>query len=516
MARLVLLVELTGYTAAAVSQVYRFSRGSYATWPTDTPANTPYLRRVKDPGSLSRRVSTGSKGDLTVQVGYGLVTLTNKDGALDAIFASGTVSFRERLIRVLMVAEGAAYSTAQVLISAVIAQVELSRDEVAISIKDASYLLASPHLTATFAGTNVLPAGVEGTEDLKGKVKPALYGQCLKIPAPCNNTSKLIYFVSARPLLSVEGVYVGGVALTPGATYADQAAMEATAPAAGEYRAWLAGGMVRLGASPSWAVTVDATADSAANSTAAQLIKRLALDRSWPSGDISAADVTALDTANSAVCGVWIDDDRPTVDVMTFLAQSISAAWWPDRLGQIRMARRALPSGTAADVVATWRGVSVTQVMSGQDVPVGTARLRYARYHRAQGRSELAPPPTVTDADATDLGQEWRVASYSATPSPNPHARLLTIERDTALVSKAAAEAAAQYEQALYAGPRRTHECKSVQLLAASVLLLDLGAVIALRWPRYGFSNDTDSLRLVDGLTLYLANLSCDLTLWGE
>lgn len=510
---MILLIELTGYTDAGTSAVYRYSTAAYNTQPGDSPANTHYEPRVIDPGAISRKMTDLSRNSPRGEVGYGEIVLANGDGGLDTLFGDGVTSFRERQVRVLMVDADAAYSTAEVLLVAVIVQAELSRDTVSVSIKDGSYILASAHQTTVYAGTNSLPAGVEGVDDIKGKVKPMLYGKGLKIQPPCVNTSKLIYQISARALQSVDGVYDGGAALTAGATYADQAAMEATAPSAGQYRAWLAGGMIRLGSSLVYGLTVDATADTSGNSTAAQLIKTVALARGWPSGDISASDVAALDTANSSVLGIWVDDSRTTLDAMDLLAQSVGACYWVDRLGILRMARLDLPSGTSVETIAPWKFSSVAQVTSGQDVPAGTARIKYARYGQAQSRTELAG--TVTDADAADLAQEWRVSTYSATPSPNPHKRLQTIERDTALTSKANADTESQRLQELWAAPRRVHECTSVRLIEDNALNLDLNAVVGFRWDRYGFSLDTDTLRRVVGLTFYFRDLRCDLTLWG-
>jgi hypothetical protein len=50
-----------------------------------------------------------------------------------------------------------------------------------------------------------------------------------------------------------------GVALTRGADYPDQATMESTAPSAGQYRVWSAGGCFRLGSAPAGKITVDLT-----------------------------------------------------------------------------------------------------------------------------------------------------------------------------------------------------------------------------------------------------------------
>ncbi len=198
---------------------------------------------------------------------------------------------------------------------------------------------------------------------------------------------------------------------------------------------------------------------------------------------------------------------------MDLVAKSCGAVYWFDRLGVLRMRQLSLPGAAEAVAVAPWSAVRVTQVMSGEDVPTETVRIRYARYYATQGASEVAG--SVTEADKADLAQEWRVAEYSAAPSPNPHARLLTTERDTALISKTAADAEALRLHGLTAAPRRTHRAEGVQLTDSLLLSLDLMAVVELRWRRYGFDPVAGSPRRVLGITTYLRDLRADLTLWG-
>jgi hypothetical protein len=167
----------------------------------------------------------------------------------------------------------------------------------------------------------------------------------------------------------------------------------------------------------------------------------------------------------------------------------------------------------AVDVVADWKAAQVVQANSGGDVPVGTVRLRYAHYEQTQRLADLNG--SVSAADASDLGEEWRVATYSATPAPNPHKRLLVLERDTALTAKADADTEALRLQTLHGGVRRTHQCTDVFLNRDSLLALDLASVLELRWRRYGFSDEAGSLRRVLGMNLFFGDLRADLTLWG-
>jgi hypothetical protein len=514
---LVHLVELTGYTDAEASAVYRFATAPYSTTPTDAPPSTHYEGRVLGIGSISRSMfapgQSGARSNPRSEVGVGVITLANVDGGLDSLF-DGSVSFRERCVEIRAVQAGAAYSTAALVLRAVISQAALRADTVEISIKDRLYELSSDHSTAAYGGTNALPAGVDGTAELAGTIKPMAYGKVFAAQPPCVNTSRLIYQLSARALASVDGVYDGGLAITAGATYADQAAMEAAAPSAGQYRAWLAGGMIRLGTSPVYRITADCTADSAANSTAAQLLKTLATARGISSSDISAADVAALDADTTAVLGVLITGGS-TLDAMDLVARSVGAYYGFDRLGMLRMRRYGLPAGSLGllPVVARWNTQAIEQQPNGEDVPTQTVRIRYARYWQPLSPGEFAG--AVVEADRADMSQQWRTAQYEAAPSPNPYQRPLVAERETALTTEADALAEARRLHSITAGVRRTFLASGVSMADPALSGVDIDTVVEVRWDRYGLGDLTGTALLVIQMDEDLIEQRAELLLWG-
>lgn len=512
----VLLVELTGYTDASTSAVYRYATAGYTTAPADDPAHTHYEGRVLSVGSVSRSMfaagQSGARANPRTEVGVGVITLANTDGELDTLFGGG-VSFREREVRILEVQPGAAYSTAVLRLRAVISQAALRADTVEVSIKDRLYELASPHSTVTYGGTNALPAGVDGGPELAGKLVPQVWGKVFAVAPPCVNTSRLIYQLSGRALQSVEAVYDGGNALTPGATYADQAAMEATAPSAGEYRVWLAGGMMRLGTSPVYRITADCTGDSAGDSTAAQLLQALAAARGVT--DVDADDVTQLDADNDAVLGVYVDSEgTTTLDLMDQVARSVGAYYGFDRAGTLRMQRYGLPTGaTGGKVVAQWNAQAIEAVPNGEDVPTETVRVLYARYWQPLSLGEFAG--AVGDADRADLSEQWRVAGYSAAPDPNPYQRPLTADRETVLTTEADAEAEAERLHAMTAVPRRTFAVSGVTLADPMLAGLDIDDEVELRWDRFGLGETNGTSLLVIAMTEDMVEQRADLLLWG-
>ena len=510
----VYLLEMPGYTDTTTSTMYRFGSLGYNTEPTDMPPNTHYEDRLIGAGNIVRRLSQSGASPLLgqrVQVSYGIIRLRNNDGALDTIFSRADISFRERPATLLRVRDGMPYSTAQVVLVVAVSEVVRGRDEIEIHVKDRLYELASPHITAVYGGTNVLPNGVDGGADLAGKRLPLCLGKCLQVQPDCVNTSKQIYRVSSAAIQSMT-VYSGGLAVTAGTNYTSQADMEANAPLSGQVRVWPAGGMFRWGgAAPTYVLTADVVADTTANSKAGTLIKRLVEARGLT---INAADVAALDAANGAVLQVFVNDDRDTLAIMEEVARTVGAAFWANRLGVVRLARVALPTGAAPRAtIADWSALRVTSVPTTEDVPTTKWTLQYARYHRPLQGPDVAT--SVSDSDRADLGQAWRVATDSVTLTPNPHKRTEEGKRDTAFTAKADADAEATRLVGITDEPLYTHLIEGSQLDDEVLFDLDLDDEITLRWDRYGFDPETEIPRRVTGLTVDYQFGKCDLIVWG-
>lgn len=515
----IFLAELTGYTDAGTSQVFRFSTAPYCTLSTDDPPDTRYVPCIAtgDAGYIEQRLfddgKSGARSDGQASVGVGALTLVNIDGQQDfSMFTSG-VSFREREYRLLEVDPGASYSTATLVLRACISQVAMTRESVTVSLKDRSYLLASAHLTAVYGGTNVLPAGVDGTAEIAGKLIPLIMGKVFGVDPVCVNTSKLIYQVSSASVQSITPSDGGSTIPADAAgDYTSQADMEANAPAAGKVRVWKAGGMFRLTTAPNFQLLADVTADTAGNSTVGQLIKRLALARGFLAGEVNAADVTALDAFDSSVNGLNINDTTPTNTLMSRLAASIGAVWWPDDLSVVRMQPFAEASGDGV-MIAAHNCDSVEKITDGEDVPTLELRLKYAEYPTPLKAGQLAT--SLTAAQVSDLGEQWRVSRYLGTISPNPYARTQVIERETTLATKTDADAVAARQFNLTKVARRTHRmrCHGDEVFRGATL----NGVASLYWDRYGFSTEVASARRITGLLKrFNTRRDIEITGWGS
>lgn len=512
MSDLIYAAELSAWNPGTSALVtHYFSSAGFVTGASDTPPHTAFQPRIQQPCLMRRDWFEKGQTFGASSVGYGELVLINIDGALDTLIGQ-PMDGRRLVLRVGMA--GAPYPAGwNTVLNATMDAPSVSMTEVSIRLRDRMRDLDVPIQATRYAGNNSLPNGLEGGEDdLKEQVKPLVFGQIFNAAPPCVNTSRLIYQVNDGAVAAISAVYDRGVALTAGAAYTSQADMEANAPAAGNYRAWLAGGYFRLGSSPVGQVTADVTQGAtAANRTAAQIMKTLALRVGVSSGDIVSADVSALDTANSAVCGLWIADEMTAMAAMDAIANSVGAGYGFDALGQLRMAQLTLPGGTpvleldsvsilALELQATATGES--------NIPPASIELRYAWNETVQ-ESDLAG--SVTDARRAWLKEaSRRVTAAGVSASVHPLAEPLVME--TRLVSAANAQTEATRRTTLFA-QRRDRLAVTLQTTPARLAALELGAVVRITYPRFGY--DSGKLFRIIGLQTDLRRGQAELTLWG-
>lgn len=500
------LVELTAAVdAAGTEQVFRFANAGFATEPSDTPASTIYLPRLKRSFTVLRQMFTGSRTAGQSRTGFGEIVISNQDGELDALVG---YSFDNRTVTVRAGEVGDAFTDLRVVFKGTARQVQFTASEIIVSLKDRLAELGLPHLSSVYGGTNSLPSGVDGVAgDIKGRYLPRTYGKVYQVSPPCVNTSRLIYQVSDGAISTVDAVYVGGVALSKGSDYTSQSNMESSAPSSGQFRVWPAGGMFRLGTAPAKQVTADVTQGAtAADRTTAQVLKAMA--QAAGITDISAADVTAMDTANSAVVGLYVDGSETTLQLMDQVAASAGAFFGFDAEGTLRMSVLTAPSGTAVATVRTWNTAALDRQITGDGLPTWRAKVRHSRYYTVQ-RSAV---DSATDAQKSAIAQEYRsVVSEDATIKDQWLAAQ-TLERDTLLTADADASTEAARLLALYGVQHHVYLARGVQLTATQMDALDLNAVVSVEWPR--FELDAGVLMRVIGIQADYIRNTADLTLW--
>lgn len=509
---MIYLVEVTAATdTSGTSTVLRFSSEDYVTGPAESPANTYYEPRVKTPADITRNLfATGTTSGAT-RVGYGVVELVNVDGGLDYM---NTYGFDGRALTIKIGEPSDGYASFTTILSGTMEQVEFSFQTVTILARDKLAVLDLPLQKTEYAGSNTLPNGIEGTDDLKGQKKPLLYGQVYNISPPCVNTSKLIYQVSDLLINDVSAAYDRGVGLTKGADYTSMSDMTTTAPSAGGYRVLKTstGSYFRLGSTPTGQVTCDAVQGATtADRTAAQLIKAIAIKGGVDSGDVNASDVTALDTANSSVVGVWVFGDDPALSVIDQVAQSVGAWYGYDATGGFRMGRFEAPSGAADIEINDDNIVSIETIRpndTDRGLPAYKVILTYLKNYTVQD-SDLAS--SVTADRRSFLRYAYQSGYTEDATVKNQFLLASEINRNTLLITSAAASTEASRLLTLYKTNRYMYQVRIA--LDVAEHLPDLNDIANVTLDRFGL--DSGKLFRIIGISSNYAINRATLTLWG-
>ena len=509
-----ILIELTAaINSGGTTQTFYVSSDRFVSEPSDTPPSTYFAPAVLDPGSLGISAFGDGRTAGGSRLEVGEITLANTDGQFDAWL---NYSFDGRPVVIRSGTTGAYPAAYPVVLRATVESVQCSRSTMVFRLRDKQFVLDLPVQTSTYAGSNVLPAGLEGTaDDLKGKLKPKVYGKVLNIAPPLVNTSKLTYQVNDGIVASIDAVYDRGAAKTFSTDYATGAALQAATLSAGSglYSTCKSEGYIRLHDSPAGLITADVTqgATSAAR-TAAQILKALALAVGVSAGDISAADVAALDTDNSSVLGLWLDVDSrmSATEAMNAVALSVGAYFAFDGTGVLRMGRLTTPSGTAvldltkSDCVAVERRAARDTAIPAWSVTVNHTKL-WARQD-----SDLAT--SVTDARRAYLARETRSSVSTDSAIKTQYLLASSMVTNTVLTSASDATTEAARLLALFKVRRDVFDV-TVPLDVLTSVTLKLTDVVTLTLDRFGLDAGK-SLRLI-GLRTELRSNRAILTLWG-
>ena len=507
-----LVVEIVAaINAAGTLQTLYLSDEGFCTSPTDTPANTFCDPRIIDPGSLGLHAFGDGRTSGTTRLESGDLVLVNTDGALDDWI---NYSFDGRSITIRSGEEGGAYpSSFTTVFKGTMESFETTFDKAVIKLRDKQFVFDLPLLTTLYTGSNVLPDGLEGTpDDIKDTQKPRVYGKVYNITPAFINTSKLTYQVSDGPVQSISAVYDKGAAFTAGADFATTTLLQAAVPAAGSYVTCLSAGMFRLGSKPAGTVTADVTQGAtAADRTVAQIVKAVALAASLSAGEISAADVTALDTLNSSVVGVYVSDDSTFQSVIDQLVNSVGAYASFDNTGTLRMGRLASPSGTPLLYLQEYdiRDNFERRSIKDGGIPVYRVSVNYSKIYTPQS-SDLAG--VVTEARRAAIAKEWSVSKVEDIAIKTQWKLSDELKQDTLLTNATDAATEAARLLALYKVRRDLYEVTiSSSLFAqANLKIMD---VVSVTSSRFGMSGG--KLFKVLGYSFSLRSQEVTLNLWA-
>jgi hypothetical protein len=371
------LAELTVYSAGAEKTLYFSTHGCVV-------GTTYYEPRILHPGILKMMLFSDGTTMGKSTVGYGELRLINTDGALDYLLDAGFAG-RTVLIKTLIA------GVATLLMSCSMEQPTYDATTLNVRIKDPQQALTVPVQPNKYGGTNVLPDGIDGVADIKGKPKPLLYGQVSNATPVCVNTSRLIYQLHDGTLQSITNVYDKGVALPAGVDRATNALLQSNPPSPGTYDTCLAEGLFRLGSSAIGSITADAIQGAtAADRTVAKIAITLF---SVLNTGYYLPDFTTLDTLNSSVIGIYISDETQLSTALDEVFGSIGAWYGFDTTGVLRTGRFGDPAGTPAAELTKYEIASLDRLATqdeGRGVPAWKVNVNYDKNYTIQDAASLA------------------------------------------------------------------------------------------------------------------------------
>lgn len=522
MARVYAIDGLSASTSTGATTARRFATAGYE--PGD--AGGYYDPAVIDAVQYSRDALQDLRTFGASRVNPGVMRLRNADWHLDALALEGW----DGQPQTVRTGDAGAAHAALDLVGTFLAQLPILTpdDEFHLQLADATLLLDQNLMPTTyrFGGTNALPAGHDGVDDIKGRPMPAFWGDVYGVPGVCSNTSQNIWTLRYRNPNGNVGIgagYVAGVVITPGNLRANAAALEAGSPAGGTYDYSLGSGsepmLAKFAAKPGGAVTFDLTEGTGDPAkSVAQIAKRMFAELIG-NATLSAASVTALDLKNAAPCGIYAgDQDTTRRALLDELLASIGAFLDPDltdasgaafTLGRIEaasgspVARFFYATPGAALAIGDYEATAMQLVQLSDPtagLPITDMRLGYRQNYTIQTATDVAGAAL---ARVTFTQSQYRYVTPTTPAVALGHLAPLPVEFPTCLRDKVDAQAEVDRRNTYYAAGRRPVQVTVPFDIALWQAVRQLGGAITVTG-RFGLVNQ---LLQVLGVTLDLGEV---------
>lgn len=513
---------------AGTTQTFLFAGEGWATLPTDTPANTLVQARLDQPGNFRRELFSGNRTIGAVRPSFGECTLINTDGALDD-FARYGFDGRDFILRYGPV--GAPYPSGfTTLLRATLRGATFDMARVRLIIRDRMELLDRPLSQTTFAGTG----GSEGTSELTGKRKPLAFGRLRSVrPQPINQAS-LAYSVGLPATGTwAHAIYVTdgqGAGLTPAwsqspnplGSYATTAAeLMAASINPGAYWTCPSLGLLRVGSQPAIDLTCSVVTTAAGevwNGTGIANVGTLLSQMATTAGitAISSGDVAAVDAVRSAIYGYHIDGDETALSAMGNLASGAFVWFGIGADDTLRMGALTPPSGSPTLELRAHDITAIERLDGGDSnrlVPVWRATAQCSHNNATQTAFAGSCPEWYRSW----CRSEWpgQVVATNTIKTKHPYADEMTVDvygGELTGVTPNVDGGAAALAMALY-GVDRELISVTMPLRPEVFVAAQIGAVVYLRFPRYGWSGG--KLFRVVATDANFSTAKLVLTLWG-
>lgn len=384
-----------------------------------------YENRMLQPALIKVSPSDGGSFSVFSSPSIGEIELINKDGGLnylmDYALDNGDISLS------LVNDDG----TQNDYLTGKVENIAFAGDTVRLTVRSMSEVLTRNHVNNKFAGNNALPAGVEGVAtDIKGNVKPRVFGDVKNATPVLVNTSRLIYQFSDRDTATVSAVYDKGAALTLGTTYtwANFATFQTAAVTAGQFSR--CAGYVKLGSTPVGTVTGDC-ADSTTN--AGDVFEVILVEESLT---IDATSKTLLNTFGAV--GLFVTSETSTTALLNQIVQSCGCYWYFLQ-SVVYVKEIALATTSTLDLTDS-ENITIDIVQTGlgnNGLPVAAISMQYDKIETVQQETELAG--SVTAARKAVLSNQYRNAFVTDSAVQTRHPLAGSIKIDSVLRTEATA-----------------------------------------------------------------------------
>ncbi len=488
------LYEIDAYNPdTTLVETLRFSTQGYVTKPTDTPANTEYKALVIKAGGFASYMFGNARTEGASTSGYGEFVVAN-DRSLDSYLGYG---FDRRGFRVYSVTgTRSAYNSATLIFSGLVDSVEFSWSEIRFNIRSPLAYLQEQAAVNVFAGTNgVSTTAYEGDENLKGQIKPFVYGKVFNITPPLVNRTSLLYIVNfdasgnPAPVHSIPAVRDGEVELTYHDDLATIADLVAHSAASGQYCTCLAKGAFVIHTEPTYVLTCDVVEKSSdADMTPAQLVSRLISDRS---PDLSLSDldgISTLDTAISAVEGIYVNDNSSLLSCSDQLLNPLGCSLIGKVDGSLSFVRLEEPATSAATFTEASIYKEGFDLVDTSGVPYWKFSIGHTKNYTIQDEGSIAGA-AITSGRVEFSKLEYRYSEDSDSALKTAYLASGVYQVESLLTDEADAETEAARQLALRGTYRRIWDVPTT-----GNTILDLGTTITLQLDAYGMENGWDGV----------------------
>lgn len=489
------LLTIEALDGSDVAKTLRFASGDY----TD-PSGNYYDLRIKQPALFTSGAYTGSVIQSGSRTAFGETVLVNTDGGLDYL-ADYAVDGR---VSVLSLRDEDGGITP--IITGTVQNLSFDSNSVSVRLRDPQEQLSTNHPTTEYLGNNSPPNGVEGTsDDIKGNVKPKVYGKVRNASPVLVNAPQLIYEVhdssiSTGVSISITAVYDRGVALSFGTARASVADLIAGTPAAGSYDSYL--GYIKLGTAPTGTITMDV---DSSKSLLGDVFELLAIEAGYT---LLGASKTALNALGTV--GYYMTEKITTASLFDILVSGIGGFW-------------AFSSGSTTQVFATQlvsptsptvffedyqiSSISRNSIGAGKNgIPVYKVKMKADKVETAQ--TDLAAAVSATRK--ARLAVQYREAVFASSAVRTRHPLSEEIEITSAMRVLTEAQTQTQRIQELL-GVRRDALKLTVRLNPDIVASIQIGTVVNVKSYKLGYSAGKDFIVLGYTLDARLSRVELDL-----